>query len=266
VSLACANCAAALTDQAVICHACTGRLVADLATIPDLLTELDTTITRQARITAPAKGNGDKPLPYDVGASIAAGNVHTSLHGWARILIEEGSGHPLPQEQPARYLARNAHDIRTREWAAEMAHDVKGVVDQGWRSIDRPQERYYAGPCGNQVNDPAGYYICPTVLWTRLQAATVRCRTCKASYDAHERRAWLLDAAEDVEETASVIASALTVMLRRRLTASTIRTWVSRDLLGPIGERGTAKLYRVRDVRAALERADAEPEPVGHAA
>jgi predicted amidophosphoribosyltransferase len=65
---ACANCGAALTDQATICHACTGRLTADLASTADLLAELDTTITRQARITAPAKGNGDKPLPYDVPA------------------------------------------------------------------------------------------------------------------------------------------------------------------------------------------------------
>jgi hypothetical protein len=263
----CANCSAALTDQATICHACTGRLVADLGSTPDLLNELDTTITRQARITSPAKGNGDKPLPYDVGASIAAGNLRTALHGWARMLHEETST-PYPAGNAAvpAWLARHANTIRLQEWAAEMAHDVKTVVDKGWCSIDRPEERYYAGPCGNQVNDPAGYYVCPTVLWTRLQAATVRCRTCKASYDAHERRTWLLDAAQDVEETASAIASALTVMLRRRVTASTIRTWVSRDLLRSVGERGTAKLYRVRDVRSALERADAEPELVGHAA
>jgi hypothetical protein len=55
-------------------------------------------------------------------------------------------------------------------------------------------------------------------------------------------------------------------MLRRRITASTIRTWVSRDLLASVGERGSAKLYRVRDVQAALERADAPAEAVGHAA
>jgi hypothetical protein len=266
-SLACANCDAALTDQGVICHACTGRLTADLASISDLLAELDTTITRQARITAPAKGNGDKPLPYDVGASIAAGDLRTALHGWARTLHEE-TATPYPSGNAAvpGWLARHADVIRMQEWAAEMAQDIKRAVDQGWRAVDRQEERYYAGPCGNQVNDPAGLYVCPTVLWVRLNAATIRCRTCSQTYDVHERRTWLLEAAGDVEETASVIASALSVMLRRRITASTIRTWVSRGLLASVGERGSAKLYRVRDVQAALERADAPAEAVGHAA
>jgi hypothetical protein len=267
VSVTCGNCDAALTDQAAICHACTGRLVADLASTDGLLAELDTTITRQARITAPAKGNGDKPLPYDVGASIAAGDLRTALHGWARTLHEEtATPYPAGNAAVPAWLARHADTIRLQEWAAEMAQDIKRAVDQGWRSVDRQEERYYAGPCGNQVNDPAGYYVCPTVLWTRLESGTVRCPTCKHTYDAHERRTWLLDAAQDVEETASAIASALSRMLRRRLTASTIRTWVTRGLLVSVGERGAAKLYRVRDVRKALERAD-EPEPqVEHAA
>jgi hypothetical protein len=263
----CANCGATLTDQATICHACTGRLTADLASTADLLAELDTTITRQARITAPAKGNGDKPLPYDVGASTAATALRTALHGWARILHEEtATPYPAGNAAVPAWLARHVDVIRLQEWAAEMAHDIKRAVDAGWRAVDRQEERYYAGPCGNQVNDPAGYYVCPTVLWARLNSSTVRCPTCRHTYDAHERRTWLLEAAQDVEETASVIASALSVMMRRRITASTIRTWVSRDLLASVGERGSAKLYRVRDVQAALERADAPPQPVGHAA
>jgi hypothetical protein len=117
-----------------------------------------------------------------------------------------------------------------------------------------PRSATTPAPAVTRSTTPPGYYVCPTVLWTRIQSATVRCRTCKATYDAHERRAWLLDSAQEVEETASVIASALSVMLRRRLTASTIRTWVQRNLLAAVGERGSAKLYRVRDVRAALER------------
>jgi hypothetical protein len=71
-----------------------------------------------------------------------------------------------------------------QEWAAEMAQDIKRAVDQGWRAVDRQEERYYAGPCGNQVNDPAGLYVCPTVLWVRLNASTIRCRTCHQTYDA----------------------------------------------------------------------------------
>jgi hypothetical protein len=264
-------CGAPIPDQGWICRSCTGRMVADLAVIPDLLAELDTTITRQARITTPAKGNGDKPLPYDTKASAAFTALNTAIHGWTRILAEEaGVPLPPPHSYVTVWLSRRADDIRMREWAEEMAHDIDRAVREGWHSIDRPEERYYAGPCHNEVNDPAGLYLCPQILWAKLTAAHVRCRSCKAEYDAHERRAWLLSAASDVEETASVVASALTVMTRTRVTASTIRTWASRGILHARGVRGDAKLYRVQDVIDAMNRpaptADEAREAVGHAA
>jgi hypothetical protein len=148
-----------------------------------------------------------------------------------------------------------------------MAHDVKAAVDQGWRSIDRPEERYYAGPCGNQVNDPAGYYVCPTVLWTRLQAAhrpvphlQGHLRRPRAPHLAPRRRR---GRGRDGQR----------YRLRAHRHAPAPRHRIHHPHLGVPGPAparwgsvGTAKLYRVRDVRAALERADAEPEAVGHAA
>jgi hypothetical protein len=267
VSLTCGNCDAALTDQAVICHACTGRLVADLGSTPDLLAELDTTITRQARITSPAKGNGDKPLPYDVGASIAASNLRTALHGWARMLHEETST-PYPAGNAAvpAWLARHANTVRFQEWAAEMAHDVKTVVDKGWCSIDRPEERYYAGPCGNQVNDPAGYYVCPTVLWVKLDTSRATCRTCGGTWDVAERREQLIQAARDQWLPAGQVASLASLVTRSRVTAAVVA-----DLAASGYISAALKLdpdehdrYRVADVLASLQRAQDDKPATAH--
>jgi hypothetical protein len=256
----CANCGATLTDQATICHACTGRLTADLATTPDLLAELDTTITRQARITAPAKGNGDKPLPYDVGASAAATALRTALHGWARILHEEtATPYPAGDAAVPAWLARHVDVIRLQEWAAEMAHDIKRAVDAGWRAVDRQEERYYAGPCGNQVNDPAGYYVCPTVLWVKLDQTQVTCRTCGGQWSVEDRRADLIASAEGKYLAAPAAASLLSLMTRQRITVAIVEA-LARDqhiyadelMVALTGDR----IYRIKDLLAALKYAD----------
>jgi hypothetical protein len=255
----CANCGATLTDQATICHACTGRLTADLASTADLLAELDTTITRQARITAPAKGNGDKPLPYDVGASAAATALRTALHGWARILHEEtATPYPAGNAAVPAWLARHVDVIRLQEWAAEMAHDIKRAVDAGWRAVDRQEERYYAGPCGNQVNDPAGYYVCPTVLWVKLDAPRVTCRTCAGSWDVAERREHLVQAASDHWLGVAQAASLASLVTRSRVTVAVVTGLAASGYITAALKLNAddPDLYRVADVLAGLRYAD----------
>jgi hypothetical protein len=256
---ACANCAAALTDQGVICHACTGRLTADLASTADLLAELDTTITRQARITAPARGNGDKPLPYDAPASAAATALRTALHTWARVLHEEtATAYPAGNAAVPAWLARHADVIRMQEWAAEMAHDIKRAVDQGWRAVDRQEERYYAGPCGNQVNDPAGLYVCPTVLWVKLDAPRVTCRTCAGSWDVAERREQLIQAAGDYWLGIAQAASLASLVTRSRVTSAVVTGLADSGYITAALKLNAddPDLYRVADVLAGLRHAD----------
>lgn len=254
----CVRCTAPLTDQAAICQACTGRLISDLAATPDLLAELDTTITRQARITTPSKGNGDKPIPYHGPASLAAGQIRAVLYGWAKTLLEETDADALDYARadraPAHWLMTHASDIRMRDWAPDLADELDLASRDGWACIDRPEERYYAGPCGNEIPLDDGIVQCGRVLWVKLANSSVRCPACLHVWDALERRDWLLRAAEDVLETARVIASALTVMRRRRVSPSTIRSWASEGVVEAMGERDGAKLYRVGDVIAAMDR------------
>jgi hypothetical protein len=255
----CALCAAPLTDQGYICHPDTARLAADLRAIPDLLAELDTTITRQARISTPSgKGNGDKPIPFDPKASAAAGNIRAVLFGWTKVLLEEtdpdDTDYAIAGRAPAFWLGQHLADIRMREWAGEVATELKRASAEGWRAIDRPEERWYAGPCGNEIDLDDGTVQCGTVLWARIEEATIRCRGCLHTWDVAERREWLVRAAEDHLESARIIASALTVMTRRRITASTIRNWASEGIVTALGERDGAKLYRVGDILAAMNR------------
>ena len=149
---------------------------------------------------------------------------------------------------PARWLAGHITDLRRQSWALDMSDDIHRLSRAGWRAIDRPENRFYAGPCRPVDHaDP-----CPTVLWAKLTDTYVTCRACGTRWEVAERRAWLLRAVEDVEETAPVIASALTMMTGKRLPAATIRSWAHRDRLTSTGERDGARLYRVGDVLALV--------------
>jgi predicted RNA-binding Zn-ribbon protein involved in translation (DUF1610 family) len=147
-----------------------------------------------------------------------------------------------------------------RSWADACAHDIDHVMRAGWRAIDRPEDRWYAGPCGGDWTTDRDHIRttteCAWTLWARLDQVNIICPQCGTSWRVDARREWLMAAADDVHETAPAIASALTIMLRVRVSASTIRKWAWRGDLQPVGERGTARLYRVGDVIALINRRD----------
>ena len=78
-------------SEAFLCGACTSQLKATLESVPALVDELDTTITRQAVLGE--KGGpraAEKPLPFNAQASEAAWVLRNTLSTWARVLTEEG--------------------------------------------------------------------------------------------------------------------------------------------------------------------------------
>lgn len=241
----CAVCAA--PTDATICHGCTNGLAVDLGQAPTLLRELDTTRYRLARLGGHG-GAGDTPLPWHEPASLAARQLTAELWGWARVVHEE-LDHEVPID-PATYLERRVDGIRIMPWAGDLHARVTELIRAGWRAIDRPEQRYYAGPCSE---------TCDTRLWFAAGQIAITCPTCRSRWLAQERRDWLLAAARDVEAPAVEIASALSLMTGRRLTASTIRVWVHRGLLVAVGERDGAKLYRLGDVLDVLTRHDLPP-------
>lgn len=70
------------------------KLLRDLlASLPRLLEDLETTITKQARIDIQVRGGRSKkpsvhPWPYYVDAAEARAALHASLVGWVRLTLE----------------------------------------------------------------------------------------------------------------------------------------------------------------------------------
>ena len=262
MSHTCAACRRELADQAALCHLCTGRLRRNLLDVPDLMAELETTALRQVNT---ADGRGGDAIPYDQRARDAQHAIRNAVNGWCRVVLGEiGCDDPedLYRRGAALWLADQTGRIRLKGWADDCAADIATVTRAGWRAVDRPEQRWYAGPCGadiadRETGDPTE---CGRVLWVRIEDISVRCPACETLWPVVARREWLMTAAWDIHETAQVIASAITLMTRSRITASNIRNWASEGMLRPAGERGLAKLYRVGDVIELTQRRDQRRE------
>jgi hypothetical protein len=284
----CPRCGEPITDSAAfICNGCTNRLEGNLDDVADMLAELDTTARRQtampdSAVTAPDCDHaGDcgcgVTLPWNPHASSLAAGLRNAVTTWARVLIHETYGAECghrsclesvgPQcwraqrievaaAEPAAYLALNVASIRMRPWAPDIAADFGRRMAQALQAIDRHEDRLYAGPCGSQRQDGT---TCIERVWARPEQPAVKCRKCGALHDVAARQTWMLDAAADLELPAGEIASALTLMTRVRVSASTIRSWAHRDALTRRNAEAEPRpLYRVGDVLALVRRPPAD--------
>jgi len=256
----CGTCGGDVHDVGALCSICTGRLRRHLLDIPALLAELDTTALRQAK-TGDGQGSGNG-IPWNEKAREAQAAIRAAVTRWYRVRAAQalGQGHDAATFPViTRWLADQTGRIRLHDWAPAMHADIRTVMGAGWRAIDRPEDRWYAGPCGGQCPTPQGIQECTWTLWARLDQVAIVCPQCDTSWRVDARREWLMAAADDVWETAPNIASALTIMLRTRVSPATIRYWAATNQLAPVGERGTARLYRVGDVIALIHRRDQPP-------
>ena len=292
----CGRCGREMTaDTAVICQACTGRARGQLTDIPDLLAELETTRRRQARIgdaqtgAPPCTHTGDEcgcgtRLPWHEPAARAQADIRATCRSITTAVLDatggrcthltcrDGHGPRCPRHAttaraaavPWMWLAEHVEDLRRQDWAPHALAALDQVTRTGWRTIDRPETRYYAGPCHHEWQDPerpGEWVLCGRVLWARLDQDTITCAGCGTRWETAARREWLIRSAEDTTATAPVIASALTIMLRRRVSASTLRSWAHRGRLHRTNpDTDPAPTYRVGDVLALLEHPDPDSD------
>lgn len=273
----CGRCGREMTaDTAVICQACTGRARGQLTDIPDLLAELETTRRRQSRVSggqagAPPCTHTDTTcgcgirLPWNETAAIAHADILTTTRRITAALLPAATPDPAHSittaatalRAPWTWLAAHLDDLRRQDWAPHALAALDDVTRTGWRTIDRPETRYYAGPCHHEWQDPerpGEWVLCGRVLWARIDQDTITCTGCGTRYETAARRDWLLRSAEDTTAPAPVIASALTIMLRRRVSASTLRSWAHRGQLQRTNpDTDTAPTYRVGDVLTLLQ-------------
>lgn len=241
-------CGQPATDGAFLCGSCITGIWNTLANVPGLVAELETTITRQARMAERAGSAADGSLPWNEAASRAHRRLRVTLSTLAeactvdRIRSTEGTHRePAPARVDLGYLASWLM-VRVDPVAASpharALWDVARVVRSCSRVIDRPPELTYAGPC----------QACGADLYAMPGAALVTCRVCGVPEDVEERRGFLLTRVYDQLATATEVARALTT-LDMPITSDRVRQWRHRERLVARGHNRTGHpLYRVGDV------------------
>jgi hypothetical protein len=164
----------------LLCDPCTRTLRRDLHDAPQLATELDITLAKQARTQPPATaGLALERTAYSTAASNAATRLIDTLTAWST-----GIG------QPAWYITTAAQnlldaidDLRAHADADKLHREITGAADRARRTIDTPPLRSVVpvGPCPDcdgDVNaylpsdDSPAYMTCqtnPTHRWDSTQ-------------------------------------------------------------------------------------------------
>lgn len=215
---------------------------------------------RPNRPHGPLTDDGWPAYRLGQGSAIAA-DTRSTLTVWARtvlqawpplqpLLCDDGlcrRCNPLRAEASLRrrpaetvtdccaYLTRMLRHIAGAAWAPQLLEELLHLEHRLRSFVDVPASRWYAGPCTAGQDDLKWAALCGADLYAVLDRPEVTCRECGFTYAIAERRAWLLAAAEDRWETATVIARAVAVLgdyeHAEAKLAGRIRQWSARKRL-----------------------------------
>jgi hypothetical protein len=229
-----------------LCTGCLDALKAELRAIPDLVEQLNVTLTRQARI---GERNGPRstetPLPYHAGASVDLEALRDTLHYWCKTIAEKRGVRldaDIQPDQLSRWLLRYPTEAAQLEDAAELFENIHSMTKTARRTIDLAPDRRFLGPC-----DECGAELYIWCTPNRIPD-TVYCATEECSFSARveERRGYLLEKAYNQLMTAAEMSRAIRELVpgqTRPISANTISQWAARGLSTTDG-RHTLTKYR----------------------
>jgi hypothetical protein len=136
------------------------------------------------------------------------------------------------------YLIRYVDRMRVAEWGPDILDELTHLEHQLRQFVDRPGDKWYAGPCDT----------CRRDLYARTGSPTVDCSECQLTYDVPARRTWLLEQAEDQLVNAATLSRAISWLGGQPLTEQRVRQWGHRGRITVKGHEPTGRpLYRVGD-------------------
>lgn len=212
-----------------MCAGCVARAELRIMDTPELLRDLDVTITKQAKQAAPGPGGGSDRMVLNLAASEAG----TELRAAWRVFA--GKHNPTVREVLDGLHATVRHpDTPARVTRLE---DAFRAAD---RARDSAPERRVIGTCP-----------CGRPLATTRTAGTIECRHCGSRWDI---AGTLEDRTERVKHREVSPAEAETYMraaYRAKLPAETVRSWIKRgDLRRVWSDSERVRLGDVIDVWA----------------
>lgn len=285
----CELCSRPLSDTGYVCDKpCTTKVREALELIVDLAGEVENAVLKLVRYGGSGQGSGERPLPFDDKRAERAAAVGNTVATWARH-VAESRGATIPRPTPmvgplcrhgisckhhtcerirtrrmesgvataAAWLADRLKWLRHQHEAPLMFTDLRDAARELQRIVDRPRDLWYAGPCWGELDELDDDDLpkrCLNELYAVPGTRTVRCRECKAEYDAEGRREWLLREANDALVHAELMARALTALGIEDVTPARVRGMARHGRLMAKGTNAAGDpTYRVGDVLAVIE-------------
>lgn len=224
----------------LLCGACVAELQRALDGVPEVLGDLDVTLSRQTSRMGRGGGGNSTPLAFDERASEAGYVLRSTLVGWVRQLQEA-----RPEEWPddtaqamARWLSQRLERLVRHPAAGEAHGEIVTAVRAAQRVTDRPAERQFAGRCA-----------CGAALYAKPGASRVQCRDCDAeAVDVGEQLDRMREHVRD-QLAHPTGASVLLARLEIKAPESTIRRWAGqRRILAHGTDARGRSLYRIGDI------------------
>lgn len=198
----CAQCYTPLDqDSHLYCTSCRAAFRRDVEKIPELLRELNVTLSKQDRIGSGNSGGSrpqghEKPLIYSQHASEARDKLLAGgVVKWARLIrvafpLELDVNMPNdPIQRLIAYTDRVAH----QQWFGDMAVEISKLVAMAEAAIDLARQRLEAGKCDD----------CGTRISGAIDNPLVTCAGCGRTYEIQERQQELYAAAQAHKVTAA---------------------------------------------------------------
>jgi LSD1 subclass zinc finger protein len=214
-----------------VCHSCCVPARDGARRRAAIITELDTTLSRQARIGSSGPGGlASEKNPINTGAMQVAEDLQNTLTTWARDIAGDRPEGPdvHPTRLAAWLLLMHIDAIRKHPAVEELHDEVIDAIRQARRVVDRPAERQFVGPC-LAVHEGV---TCTEDLYARPGATHVRCGVCGTEHDVAERRAWLLEQAADRLFTVREAAQMMGTVGHITVTEASIRGYIHRGRIG----------------------------------
>jgi hypothetical protein len=233
-----------LSDDAYLCAGCLTGFTDDVKLIPEMFAELETTITRQSRLSDNAGGgkSAETPVVFHVAASNAKHALNSELVGLVREL-ESGPvagpscvwcshlscvlvRRPDDTRSAVAYVLARAESLRRHPAAGELTGSLRNACTEAMRWIDREDEPLRLGECGAEVDG----LVCRAEITATPGQVVVQCPACKSRHEVARRKDALLDRARGELVIGPMVSTALELM-EMRCTPATVRSWVLRGRL-----------------------------------
>ena len=230
-----------------LCHNCTTRLEALLRDVRDVWANLMVTAARLDKGAASigSSGHSAPAAPCNFDAIEDGDQLAAVLRGWAEQIAVVGPHFTPPRV--AERLLNQVKQIRRRDWAGDLLHELRDALNAARRVTDRGTERVFAGMCPTETDGTE----CGAAVFTAPGKPLARCHKCRSEWDVTEWRGRAISAAGIHHGTPAELSRMISdPATGEALPQARIRQWVRRGKLAPIGKnRDGRPTYQVRKVR-----------------